>query len=341
MRALCVPSVQRIARRQPSNGWLTRLLLVLLALLPECQAMAFDLQGHRGARGLVPENTLAGFAKALEIGVTTLEGDLCVTRDRVLVLSHDCRLNRDIVREPNGRWLSATGPAIFSLSLAELRRYDVGRIRPGSLYAVQFGSQTPADGQRIPTLEEVFALAKASGKRPRFNMETKLSPDSPSETPDPQSFAQLVVEAVRAAGLTDRFSIQSFDWRTLLAAKRMAPEIETVCLTSNSLIFGNLRGRFGRPSPWLAGLDLAQNGGSIPRLAKSAGCGTWSPSIDDVTAITVKEAHDLGLKVLPWTVNSRDMIERAIDMQVDGLITDYPDLAHAIVISRGMNVRPQ
>ena len=122
--------------------------------------MAFDLQGHRGARGLAPENTLAGFARALEIGVTTLETDLAVTKDGVIVLSHDPVLNPDIVRGPDGQWLAAPGPAINSLTLAELKRYDVGRIKPGTKYAQQFAGQTPVDGQRIPTLAELFDLAK-------------------------------------------------------------------------------------------------------------------------------------------------------------------------------------
>jgi len=256
----------------------------------------------------------------------------------VLVLSHDARLNRDIVRGPDGNWLSAPGPAINSLSLAELKRFDVGRIRPWTVYALRFRRQKPTDGERIPTLEELFALAKASGKSPRFNMETKLSPERPGETPDPETFARLVVGAVRVAGLADRFTIQSFDWRTLLAAKKLAPEIETVCLTNASHFSGNLRGRDGQPSPWLAGLDPAQHGGSVPKLAKAAGCGTWSPRIQDITAHSVKEAHALGLKVVPWTVNSRDMIGRAIAMKVDGLITDYPDRARDIMRSRGISL---
>jgi glycerophosphoryl diester phosphodiesterase len=184
--------------------------------------MAFDLQGHRGARGLLPENTLAGFARALAIGVTTLETDLAVTKDGVLVLSHDPVLNPDITRGPDGAWIAAPGAAIHTLTLAELARYDVGRIRPDSKYAKAFPAQVPADGQRIPTLAQLFDLARASGKSPRFNIETKLSPDKPAETPGAETFARLVVEAIRRAKLEGRAPIQSFDWRTLLAAKRLA-----------------------------------------------------------------------------------------------------------------------
>ena len=162
---------------------------LLVALACAWPARAFDLQGHRGTRGLAPENTLAAFQRALDIGVTTIETDLAVTKDGVLVISHDPYLNPDVVRGPDGAWLAAKGPAIHSLTLAELERYDIGRLNPASAYAKQFPLQQPADGQRFPTLAEVFALAQASGKPVRFNIETKITPTSGGETPDPATFA--------------------------------------------------------------------------------------------------------------------------------------------------------
>jgi glycerophosphoryl diester phosphodiesterase len=305
-------------------------------VVPSRAGYAFDLQGHRGARGLAPENTLAAFAKALAIGVTTLETDLAVTKDGVIVLSHDPSLNPDIVRGPDGQWLSAPGPAINSLTLAELKRFDVGRLKPETKYALQFPGQQPADGQRIPTLAELFALAEASGKLPRFNIETKLAPDKPELAPDPETFARQVVAAVRQAGFAARTSIQSFDWRTLLAAKRLAPDIETVCLTSPSTLRDRGEGAGRRPSPWLAGLDPADHGASVPRLAKAAGCGTWSPRFQELTREQVAEAHALSLKVVPWTVNALGDMARLIDVGVDGLITDYPDRAREVMAAKGV-----
>jgi glycerophosphoryl diester phosphodiesterase len=297
---------------------------------------AFDLQGHRGARGLAPENTLAAFAKALEIVVTTLETDLAVTSDGVLVLSHDPALNPDIVRGSDGKWLSGPGPAINTLTLAELKRFDVGRIDPTSKYAGQFPVQKPVDGQRFPTLAELFDLVGSSGKVVRFNIETKLSPDNPMQSPDPDTFARLVVESIRSAGLASRATIQSFDWRSLLVAKKLAPEIETVCLTEPSTLRDKSDGPGRAPSPWLAGLDPADHGGSIPRLVKAAGCGSWSPRFSELTPALVEEAHGLALKVVPWTVNARDDMARIIDMKADGLITDYPDRAREVMAGRGM-----
>lgn len=308
-------------------------LLVAIASIP---ATAFDLQGHRGARGLAPENTLAGFARALEIGVTTLETDLAITKDGVLVLSHDPVFNPDVARGADGAWLVPPIPPINSLKLVELRRYDVGRIKPGSKYAQQFPDQQPADGARVPTLVELFDLAKSSGKTPRFNIETKLSPEKSDEAPEPEIFARVVVEAVRAAGLSKRTTIQSFDWRTLIAARQLAPEIATVCLTTPSTLKDRTLNGERRPSPWLAGLDPAAHAGSVPHLVTAAGCRTWSPRFAELTADLVAEAHAFGLKVVPWTVNTPADMARIIDMKVDGLITDYPDRARDVLAAKGI-----
>ena len=307
-----------------------------LAATLAATAQAFDLQGHRGARGLRPENTLAAFAEALAIGVTTLELDLAVTADGVLVVSHDPYLNPVIVRDADAHWLAGKGPPIHALTAAELERYDIGRLDPQSAYARQFPQQRSVDGQRFPTLAQVFALARESGKHPRFNIETKITPTSGEETVDAATFARLAVEAVRGAGLEDRVTIESFDWRTLRKSRRIAPGIATVCLTSETEGFDTVQRNAGKPSPWHAGLALADHGGSVPRLARAADCAVWSPFWRNVSARDVAEAHALGLRVLPWTVNDPAEMARLIDMGVDGLITDYPDRLRAVMAAKGL-----
>ncbi|NDH60494.1 MAG: glycerophosphodiester phosphodiesterase [Alphaproteobacteria bacterium] len=299
-------------------------------------AVAFDLQGHRGARGLAPENTLAAFRMALALGVTTLETDLAVTKDGVVVLGHDPRLNPDLVRGPDGQWIAAPGPAIRSLTRAELERYDIGRINPASKYASQFPQQKPVDGERIPTLAALYAMA---GPNVRFNIETKIDPAKPDETLDPVQFTRVVVDVIRAANAAERTTLQSFDWRTLLEARRIAPEIKTACLTIESNNMDTVRRTTGQPSAWLGGLDLAAAGGSLPRLVKSAGCAVWSPFWRNVTADSVTEAHGLGLKVIPWTVNTAAEMAALVDLGVDGLITDYPDRAQPVLAAKGLKAR--
>jgi glycerophosphoryl diester phosphodiesterase len=276
-------------------------------------AQAFDLQGHRGARGAAPENTLPGFAAALATGVTTLELDTGVTRDGVVVIHHDRRLNPDIARGPDGRWIDAPGPLIRELDFADLQRYDVGRLRPGSEYAARFPAQVPADGARIPRLADLFALVhKAGNADVRFNIETKISPSAPAETLPPEAFARALITEIRAAGLAARTTVQSFDWRTLQVVEREAPEIGTVYLT-------------GR-----------RRGASQPKTVQAAGGRIWSPSYEALDSVTMVEARTLGLKVVPWTVDEPAFIERMLDLNVDGLITDYPERVRAELQRRGV-----
>jgi glycerophosphoryl diester phosphodiesterase len=327
---------------------MTRILCILLgaAALGAGEARGleakrgFDLQGHRGARGLALENTLVAFARALTLGVTTLELDLAVTRDGVVVVSHDPMLNPDLTRGPDGRWIEKRGPPFHSLTFDEVRKLDVGRLRPGSAYAVQFPDQSPSDGARIPRLAEVYALAKKAGNDTvRFNVETKIDPSKPDETPGPGPFVDAVLEIVRAAGATSRTTLQSFDWRTLQYAQKIAPELETVYLTQQQGDDHIQSGRSGA-SPWLAGFDVDDHGGSVPRLVKAAGGGVWSPLFRDLTPESLAEAHRLGLRVIPWTVNRLEDMDSMIDWGVDGLITDRPDLGRAALAKRNVALPP-
>jgi len=300
-------------------------------------APALDLQGHRGARGLAPENTLPAFALALSLGVTTLEMDAGVTRDHVVVVSHDPRLDPDITRTPGGGWLAAEGPPLRGLTARALARYDVGRIRPASAYARRFPDQRPVDGARIPALADVIALAARAGNTEvRFSVETKIDPRSPHLTLAPGPFADALVQVLRDGGVSERAAIQSFDWRTLARVRERAPAIERVHLTAEQGWLDNVqRGRPGA-SPWTAGGDVDDHGGSVPRLVQAAGGHVWSPYAGDVDAAAVAEAHDLGLRVVVWTVNGPAAMHALIDLGVDGIITDYPDRLRAVMAERGM-----
>ncbi len=297
---------------------------------------AFDLEGHRGARGLAPENTMAAFRRALDIGVTTLETDVAITRDLVPVISHDPLLNPDVVRDPGGAWLAQRGPPIHSLTFAELRAYDIGRVNPESAYARSLPRQQPADGERFPALREVLQLAKESARPVRLNLELKTTPDNEGRTADPAAFARIVLDAVKDAGLMDRVTLQSFDWRGLAEAKKIAPAVATSCLTIASASMNTMaRDAQGR-EPWHAGLAAADFGGSVPALVKAAGCAVWSPFYRNVTGALVEEAHAIGLRVLPWTVNDEAEMRRLIGLRVDGLITDYPDRLREVMRAEGL-----
>ncbi|MEQ9640792.1 MAG: glycerophosphodiester phosphodiesterase [Alphaproteobacteria bacterium] len=284
-----------------------------------------DTQGHRGARGLLPENTLPAFKKAIDVGMVTLELDTGVTSDGIVVVSHDRRLTPEITRGPDGEWLADPTPAIHDLTYAELQTYDIGRIKPGSRYARNFADQQPIDGTRFPKLSEVLALGKAAGRPVRYNIETKISPLQPAETLGPEDFADAVLAVLREAGALSHATIQSFDFRTLQHVRQVEPEVTTVYLTAQQGWLDNIKRGQDGPSPWTAGFDLDDHDGSVPRLIQAMGGDVWSPYFREVTAENIAEAHALGLKVVVWTVNDPDDMRRLIELGVDGIISDYPD----------------
>ncbi|MBM3269275.1 MAG: glycerophosphodiester phosphodiesterase [Candidatus Sericytochromatia bacterium] len=305
---------------------------------------AFDLQGHRGARDERPENTLAGFAHTLGVGVSTLELDLAITRDGEVVVSHDLHLAPHLTRDGAGRWLGGpSGPLIYDLTYAELATFDVGAINPLSPYWLLHGREQQAvPGERIPTLGQVFDLAKRHGADVRFNVETKIDPRRPGDAPDPYTYARKVLAVVSNHGLRDRVMVQSFDWRTLLEVRRLDKEIALVALTAEQPVWGpdGLYREVGRPgcSPWMAGLDIDDFEGNYVRAAKSIGVAVVSPYHGELTAAIVAEAHALGMRVVPWTVNDPADIARLVDMGVDGVITDRPTAARKILAAKGVKL---
>lgn len=322
-----------------SPAWWRKLAAAGLCLVlwgAPAGAFSVDLQGHRGARGLAPENTLPGFERALAIGVHTLELDIGLSADGVVVISHDPRLNPEITRGPDGRFLDGPGPLIHHHSLAELQRYELGRIKPGGRYAAQFPDQAALDGIRLPTLAALFDLVGRSGNtQVRFSIETKLSPLAAADTAAPEVMARALVAEIRRAGLAARCTVQSFDWRTLQWVQREAPDIATAYLTAQQRWLDNVADRADGPSPWTAGLSLRAQG-SVPQLVHAAGGRIWSAHFRDLDAAKVRQAQALGLQVLAWTVNEPADIARLLDLGVDGLISDRPDRVRTEMASRGL-----
>ncbi|HEX4943838.1 MAG TPA: glycerophosphodiester phosphodiesterase [Usitatibacteraceae bacterium] len=306
--------------------------LALVAALITVPVHAFDLQGHRGARGLAPENTLPAWKKALELGVDTIECDMAITKDGVVVVHHDPYLNPDIARGPDGKWLEKRGPAISQLTYEELQKYDVGRLKPGTDYARPFPDQVPVDGTRIPRLADLFDLVKKSGNtKVGFDCETKVGPDDRAATLAPEEFARRAIAEIRKHGMQDRIMVQSFDWSTLQVIQKEAPEIRTMYLSSPRTLKA---ASDGTPSPWLAGFAPEQHGGSVPRAVKAAGGRIWAPNQTFLTPAILAEARSLGITVIPWTVNDPAMMNKLLDMGVDGIISDRPDLVQAEIGKR-------
>lgn len=309
---------------------------------------AFDLQGHRGARGLLPENTLPAFQKAIELGVSTLELDVGISKDGHVVISHDRALNPEITRDASGAYL--TEPVlVHRLTMAELKTYDVGRINPESAYAKRFPDQVPIDGTRMPALSTLFKLVKKLDNKVRFNIETKISPEKPNDTVSAAVFARKLLDVVRVHGMSSRVTIQSFDWRTLQIIhelqKNSPKRVKTSCLTaqqawtnniqpvSETIVKGKVHGVY-----WTGSVRAAEHA-DVPSMVKAAGCEIWSPYFSDITPALVKKAQSLGLQVIPWTTNTEAEMSAVIEAGADGLITDYPDRAKALLGLRNIAIR--
>ena len=320
-------------------------LLASVLVLAGCTAIMptatqhFDLEAHRGGRGLAPENTLAAFSNAVDMGVTTLELDIGLTSDGVVVISHDTSLNPDHTRDASGAWLAPrSGAPIRTLTLAQLQTYDVGRINPASNYGKQFALQIPRDGERIPTLASLFAQVQARGAEAatvRFNIETKIDPSKPDETAAPEPMVRALLAEIDKANMAGRVTIQSFDWRTLTLVGKLAPQMPRAYLTTPRTL---------KDSRWTDGLDAASFA-SVPQMVRAASANApgpvvWSPAFADLTPEVIREAHKLGLKVLPWTVNQRADMQRLMDWGADGIITDYPDILRDLMRERGLSLPP-
>ena len=302
-------------------------------------ASALDLQGHRGARGLAPENTLPAFEAGMRHGVSTVELDIAITRDGVLVIHHDLALNPAVARDERGQWLEQPSAPISTLTWSQLQRYDVGRLKPGASYARPFPDQVAVDGTRVPRLADLFELVKKSGNdKLRFAIEIKTDPNKPEATRPPEEFARMLIDEINGAGMLGRVQILSFDWRGLQAVQKLAPQVPTVYLTAQQRWLDNVQADAAQSSPWTAGFAYRQYG-SVPRMIKAAGGSVWSVYFGDLDAAKLKEAHELGLKVLAWTVNDPAAMARMIDLGVDGLVTDRPDLARQVMDARGL--KPQ
>lgn len=280
---------------------------------------------HRGASGLRPENTLAAFSKALEIGVNGIELDVQLSADGAVVVHHDLLLKPEIARDPRGRWLEAPGPPIGRLTLEQLKAFDVGRLRPGTRYARRYPAQTPADGERIPTLDEVVTLLDRCGGNEWLWIELKTDPTRPEASADPAALAEKVVGLVERRGFVERTILISFDWRGLLHVRRACPQMRLGFLTAERRWLDNIRRRRRGLSPWTAGYDVADFSGSVPRMVAAAGGTYWSAYFGDLRPEELAQARDLGLGINAWTLRRPTDKRAFVEAGVDFITTDRPD----------------
>jgi glycerophosphoryl diester phosphodiesterase len=270
-------------------------------------AIAFDTQGHRGCRGLMPENTIPAMIKALDLGVTTLEMDAVITKDSQVVLSHEPFFNHEISTSPDGLPISEATEKqhnIFQLDYAQVKRYDVGLAKHP-----RFPRQEKIAAVK-PLLADVFDAADAHAKKtnralPFYNIETKSQAFTDNQFhPEPGRFVELLMQVIQQKKIEQRVIIQSFDVRTLQYLHQHYPQIQTAYLVE-------------RPS--LNSMDAQINKlGFTPTI--------FSPEHRLVTTAMINYCREKKIKLIPWTVNELSTMQKLKDMGVDGIISDYPDL---------------
>ncbi len=268
---------------------------------------SFDLEGHRGSRGLMPENTIPAMQKAIDLGVTTLEMDVVISKDKKVVVSHDPYFNADITTTPEGKTLTKQeGQAmlLYAMDYNTIKKYDVGlKPHPGFPKQQKLAISKPLLSELITASE---AYANAKGKAPLwYNIETKSMPAGDGiKHPAPEEFVDLLVNEIEKAGITSRTIIQSFDMRTLQVVHKKYPQLKTSLLIEAT----DTRGLE----------QQLKELGFVPFA--------YSPNYALLSAQLVNNCHTKGMKVVPWTLNSKELIDQAKAFGVDGIITDYPDL---------------
>jgi glycerophosphoryl diester phosphodiesterase len=303
----------------------------------------FDLQAHRGGLGLVVESTLPAFENALQLGVSTLELDIQITRDGHAVVTHDRRIAATKCQDTEPAFhgdpqFPYVGKYIKDLTLEQVRTMDCG-----SQTLANYPRQQAAPGEKMPLLSEVFDLIHHyRAYNVTLNVETKVEAGAPHETAPREEFVQVVVAEIHAARMLRQVTIQSFDWGALMRIREVEPRLPIVALTNYSFL------ETGQPgaSPWLGGIDIDDFDGNPLLAIESFGADAFSPvhgwgSAADpgyepyVTRAMVEEAHELGIPVIPWTVNDETTMRKLIDDGVDGIITDYPDVLRDVMADFG------
>jgi glycerophosphoryl diester phosphodiesterase len=308
-------------------------------------ANSITVYGHRGARGLAPENTLPAFEEALKHHVDVIDMDVVMTQGGILIAHHDLTLNPDITRTTEGHWIDE--PSIIKhLTYKQLQAYDVGRIRPKTSYAATYPSQKPYDETSIPTLQEAIRYIKKTASYPvGFQIEIKTDPTQPNLSVSSKKMMKALHRILQQENISQRTKIQAYDWRCLLILQKLNPDIATAYLTD--LEHENIL-RNADPTiagQWTGGYLLKNYNNSIPDMIHALG-GTWWDAEDiEITSEQLKRAHQLGLKVAAWSwpehTTGKDinilLIKQLIAMKIDGIITDRPDVVMALVNQPPLN----
>lgn len=309
----------------------------------------YDMEFHRGGRDARPENTLYSYQYALENGATTIECDMQLTKDEQIVLIHNFSLNADITLDPNGNRIENGVYFVHDMTLEELKSFNVGRMDETSEYYILHGrTQVQTDAQ-IPTLRELFELIKDSkNENVRISIEAKYYSDPNAgiiyeKNPDKNILLIEFLKIVKEYGFEKRVILQSFDWDILVRMKKLNSQIETIALYNEQKTWKDIKSQTlwtdkKDRSPWLGGINIHDFDNNPVKAAHYLGIDDISPYYKEITKEQIEEAHSYGMKVVTWTVNNKEDMERLYKMNVDGIITDKPWVLREFLTSIGRKI---
>ena len=315
---------------------------ILLCISCNKDIAFLDVQGHRGARGLFPENTIEGFKRTLELDISTLELDLVITKDHIPIVYHDFYINPNLCLDENGDSINnKKSDLIYDYTLREIKQYDCGSLNP-DIKRFPEPPRINIPGEKIPTLYEVFDLVHEYPNRNIWlNIEIKFNPEKQLTAPI-NIFVSEVIKIIKKYNSTDNVNIQSFDWEVLEIVKSIDPSILTAGLLDYSTVKSS---NDSIPSPWLNGIHFENTGGTSLSILNEANkyidvfSPNWKlvlPNHSRYLGNTVTEIQNSGFTVIPWTINRTDIMINLIKEKVDGIITDYPD--SLLMVMREMNI---
>ena len=282
------------------------------------------IYGHRGARGDMPENTLSGFNYIFENDILAFETDVLISKDKIPVITHDFFLNPDFTKDNNGNWIKRDDIKIYDLDYDELVNYDVGQLNKSTRYGKRFKDQKTINNQKIIKLKELLDLIEIFPKEDFFiNLEIKSSPLEEGLTPSPQEMVSYVKKEILKSKYFDKILISSFDWRILSECKKQLPNTLRGYLTFQQDL-GSSKKTIYPGSPWMDTKEQF-NMFELPKLINKLEGHVWCAFHRDITKQNVAMAHDLGMGVNVWTVNSESDMIKMINYGVDGIITDFPN----------------
>ena len=291
-------------------------------------AKIIRIVGHRGARGLFPENSMVGFENILKMGVTLIELDVVFSKDKTPIITHDHTINPSTSRDVDGEFVNEN-IKVSSLTVEQIKNYEIGRLDLDSDYGKRFPEQAQLDGIYMPTLQELFEkMQQPEFEQMRLMVEIKSEPNYLSQ--DRENIASLVIKQIREANLSNKVLLHSFDWLLLSEFKKKDPKITTSFLTKKG--YQNESENYYPSQVFMQ--DAAGYSNSVPEKISALGGSVWCPYFKDITRDRLLSARENNLIVVVWTLNERDNIEAMIELGVDAIVTDYPPRVMSALIAR-------